>query len=55
MAEIEVCPLDELPPGTHRVRWDGADEGGRSVGSGVYLCRLSQHNVSVHRTILYLR
>ena len=44
-----------LAPGTHRVRWDGTGESGRSVSSGAYLCRLSQHNVSLQRTILYLK
>ncbi|MEW6755153.1 MAG: dockerin type I domain-containing protein [Candidatus Latescibacterota bacterium] len=29
-----------LPAGVHAVAWDGCDEQGRPVGSGVYLCRL---------------
>jgi hypothetical protein len=29
-----------LPAGTHTVRWDGRDDAGRSVASGVYLYRL---------------
>jgi hypothetical protein len=29
-----------LPAGTHRVEWNGLDEEGRSVASGVYLYRL---------------
>jgi 3-phenylpropionate/trans-cinnamate dioxygenase ferredoxin subunit len=33
MAEIEVCPLDELPPGTHRVLEHAGPE-----GVGVYNC-----------------
>jgi len=45
----------ELPPGTHRVHWNGADDRGLPLSSGVYLCRLSQHNVSLQRTILYLK
>ncbi|MFH1009009.1 MAG: Ig-like domain-containing protein, partial [Candidatus Latescibacterota bacterium] len=27
-------------PGIHTVRWDGKNEAGREVGSGIYLCRL---------------
>ena len=29
-----------LAAGEHRRVWDGRDEGGRPVGSGLYLCRL---------------
>lgn len=29
-----------LAPGSHEVVWDGRDEGGRDVGSGLYLARL---------------
>ncbi|MCR4439618.1 MAG: T9SS type A sorting domain-containing protein [candidate division KSB1 bacterium] len=31
---------EEQMPGTYRVRWDGRDELGRQVVSGVYVCRL---------------
>jgi len=36
------CLLDgvRLPAGTHVVEWNGRDDAGRSVASGVYLCRL---------------
>jgi hypothetical protein len=27
--------------GAHAVEWDGRDDGGRAVGSGVYVCRLT--------------
>jgi flagellar hook assembly protein FlgD len=27
-------------PGTHAVRWDGKDEAGNPVGSGIYFCRM---------------
>ena len=31
-----------LPPGAHQVLWDGTDDSGRSVASGVYLYRLQE-------------
>ena len=30
-----------LDAGWHEARWDGRDEAGRALGSGVYLCRLT--------------
>jgi hypothetical protein len=37
------------PAGTHRVDWDGRDDGGARVSSGVYFCRLTagSENASV--------
>jgi len=33
--------LNEMKPlGTHTVQWDGSDEAGRQVSSGVYICKL---------------
>ncbi len=36
---------EEQVPGSYRVRWDGRDELGRQVGSGVYICRLAAGEV----------
>jgi hypothetical protein len=38
-----VCPLENglAAPGLYASRWDGRDLAGRSVGSGVYVARLS--------------
>jgi flagellar hook assembly protein FlgD len=30
----------EMPPGFHAVEWDGCDDEGQVVASGVYFCRL---------------
>lgn len=40
MPEIEVCPLDELPPGTHRVLHHAGPE-----GVGVYNCGGALHAI----------
>ena len=29
-----------VQPGEHRLAWDGRDEAGRRLASGVYFCRL---------------
>jgi hypothetical protein len=42
-----------LPPGTHRLSWDGRDEAGRRVGPGVYLvqARCGAERI-VHKVVL---
>lgn len=40
-------------PGEHSLVWDGRDEQGRRVGSGIYLCRLqSAVGTQVHKLML---
>ena len=46
----------EMTSGVHSVIWDGTDEGGVAVGSGVYLCRLSREGSPVSsRKMLLLK
>jgi aminopeptidase N len=45
----------ELPAGGHEVRWDGSDEGGRPLASGVYFCRLASGANVETRKLLLLR
>jgi len=40
---LEAAPL---PAGEHAVTWNGQDDGGRSLASGVYLCRLRTNDAS---------
>ncbi|SHK68142.1 T9SS type A sorting domain-containing protein [Rhodothermus profundi] len=44
-----------LPPGPHRIVWDGRDARGRLLPAGVYLYRLRQHNQTQSRTLMLLR
>ena len=44
---------EDLGAGSHFVRWDGKDDGGRSVASGVYLYRL-QHPTGVQERKMVL-
>lgn len=40
-------------PGAHTVRWDGKDALGRSMSSGIYLCRLrTGYEARAHRMVL---
>jgi len=50
------CLLDDhLDAGTHRTSWDGRNEGGEPVTSGVYFCRLDAGAVADQRSIVWLR
>jgi subtilisin family serine protease/subtilisin-like proprotein convertase family protein len=45
----------ELPAGRHDVRWDGRDDGGRGVSSGVYLARLVSGGVDQKSKLTLVR
>jgi subtilisin family serine protease len=44
-----------LPPGPHRVIWDGRDDSGRRCPSGVYLSRLAQAGAVAERRVVLIR
>ena len=43
------------PAGTYRVQWDGRDDAGREVASGVYIYRLEGNGWTENRKMLLLR
>ncbi len=45
----------ELEPGSHRIHWDGRDDRGRSVASGIYLYRLKVHEEAFTRKMSLLK
>jgi hypothetical protein len=45
----------ERGPGSHRALWNGRDDAGRPVASGVYFLRMSAGDVRQARKIVYLR
>jgi flagellar hook assembly protein FlgD len=64
---IEVAVFDVLgrkistlqngycPAGTHAVTWDGTDDNGRPVASGIYLTRVSSRTQSAARKMVLLK
>jgi hypothetical protein len=44
-----------LDAGYHEVRWDGADEQGRSAAAGIYIYRLEAANFITSRKLILLR
>ena len=43
------------PAGTHETAWDGTDEAGNPVPSGVYVCRFATDAASIFQKMLLLR
>ncbi len=44
-----------LPGGHYHARWDGTDSGGRAVGSGIYVYRLSENGRNLSRKMSLLK
>lgn len=51
---IRTLVAGELPAGSHAVAWDGRDDGGRTVGAGVYLARARWEGFAQERRIVRL-
>ena len=52
---VRVLQLDAQQAGEHSLSWDGRDDYGRAVASGVYIYRLNVGGWAVHRRMLLLR
>jgi len=54
-AKVRTLVHESLDAGTHEVRWDGRDDAGRRVASGVYIARVRAHGVSrTHKMLLLM-
>ena len=52
---VRTLKNDDLPAGSHMVRWDGLDEAGSLVASGIYFCRLEHGGTAQARKMLLLK
>ncbi|RMG38343.1 MAG: T9SS C-terminal target domain-containing protein [Methanobacteriota archaeon] len=52
---VKTLLYKTLPPGTYTVSWDGTDNLGNPVASGVYLYRLRQHRQVLTRKMILIR
>ena len=52
--KIKQLVDDDLRPGIYSVTWNGQDNNGQEVGSGIYFYRLSVDGRSVSRKMLLL-
>jgi hypothetical protein len=53
--QLRVLLDGELPAGTHELIWDGTDQDGRGVASGVYLCRVEAMGEVAQRRMVLLK
>jgi hypothetical protein len=54
-ARVRVLVDEGRPAGSHRVRWDGRDDGGENVASGVYFMRMQAGAFSSVRKLVLLK
>ena len=52
---VRTLLAGELGPGAYRAAWDGRDEVGHRVASGVYLVRLASAGRTAHRRVVLVR
>jgi len=52
---VRVLSEEPAAAGTYRVRWNGADDGGRRVPSGIYFVRVEQNGESSIRKLSVLK
>ncbi len=53
--KVRTLIKDEQLPGIHRVKWDGRDDRGRKVSSGVYVYQMRAGGKSIARKLLLVR
>ncbi len=54
-AGVEVRALEYTRPGRHEAFWDGTDQSGRQVASGIYFMQLTVNGQSVSRRMYVLK
>ncbi len=52
---VRVLLKGDMPAGEHQARWDGTNDAGQSVGSGVYFCRLRARTATEERKLVLLK
>lgn len=54
-ARVRTLLDGTIPAGRHVVPWDGTNDGGRAVGSGVYYCRLTAGKKTLTKKMVVAR
>ncbi len=50
--EVKTLFSEEADPGRYILRWDGTDNSGMSVASGIYVCRFNFNNIIKNRILI---
>jgi flagellar hook assembly protein FlgD len=53
--QVRVLANSSVPAGRYTVTWDGHDDHGRVVGSGMYLYRLTAGEQAIARKMLFMK
>ncbi len=53
--KVKMLVNEMMEVGCHEAVWDGKDENGSHVESGVYFCRLQSSGITAVKTMIYLR
>jgi flagellar hook assembly protein FlgD len=53
--KITTLLQDKLEFGQHNIVWNGTDENGRRVASGVYLCKMQSENKTQSIKLMILK
>jgi hypothetical protein len=53
--KVRTLVAAQLPAGTHTFKWDGKDDAGRNLSSGIYLYRLRNGALEKSRTMLLVK
>lgn len=54
-SQVRVITEDELKAGTYRLRWDGRNDYGSQVPSGIYLCRMTTKNFTAVKKLMLVK
>ncbi|MCB0314729.1 MAG: T9SS type A sorting domain-containing protein, partial [Calditrichaeota bacterium] len=53
--QIRILSNSQLNPGSYRVKWDGTNDSGEAVSSGIYFLRMSAGSFTQHRRMLLMK
>lgn len=53
--QVRTLVNDEIEAGYHSVAWDGADEFGRQVASGIYIYRMNAGDFTATKRMMFLK
>nr|WP_321268662.1 T9SS type A sorting domain-containing protein [uncultured Sulfurimonas sp.] len=53
--KVKTLVSEYMNPGVHNIVWDGRDESGNTVSSGVYICRLKMGEQAVTKQMMLLK